>query len=119
MRCNLRSDKSFAEYLRSRPSFAVIIAVALLGLLLIIASSVTPSVEDKSEEESLSEICSSIEGVGRCRTVITYAEEDGEVFAVAVLCEGADSVFVKERVYKLITSLYGIGSNRVAVLKIE
>ena len=115
----MRSDKSFTEYLRSRPTLILAIAVAIIGVLLMIASSLSPSVKAKDEEESLSELCSSVEGVGRCRAVITYTEGEGEVFAVAILCEGADSVFVRERVDRLITSLYGIGSNRVAILKIE
>ena len=115
----MRSDKSFREFLRSGSSFAVIITVLLLGVFLIIFSSFTQGSEEKSEEEELAQICSSIEGVGRCRTVITYEEKNKEVFAVAVLCEGADSIYVRERVTKLVTSLYGVGANRVAVLKIN
>lgn len=114
----MKSDKSFREYLKSGSSFAVITVALVLGALLLVLSSINFSPEQKSKEEELSEICSSLEGVGRCRAVITYGEDE-EVFAVAVLCEGADSVYVRERVNRLITSLYGIGSNRVAVLKID
>ena len=42
--------------------------------------------------------------------------ESGEVYAVAVLCDGADSVKVRERIVDFMRSLYGIGANRVSVL---
>ena len=115
----MKSDKSFREFFRSSSSFSVLITVLLIGILLIVVSTFGNGSVEKSEEDILSEICASVEGAGRCRAVITYTEGKDEIFAVAVLCEGADSVFVRERLDKLITSLYGIGSNRIAILKIE
>ena len=119
MRCILRSDKSFKEFLNSGHSFFPIIAVLVFGVLLVLFSSFDSGRTDKAKESELTEICSSLEGVGRCRTVVTYSDEDGAVCAVAVLCEGADSPKVKARINELVSSLYGIGSNRIAVLKIE
>ena len=95
---------------------ALALAAALAVMLFLLPSGENETKE--SPEEELTEICSSLSGVGRCRAVICYGE-GGSVSAVAVLCEGADSVFVRERITELITSLYGIGANRIAVLKID
>lgn len=112
----MRSDKSFREFLKSAPTLGAVIIALGLGLLLVFIS---PSVGvEQSEEEELTEICASLEGVGRCRAVINYTES-GEVFSVAVLCDGAENLIVKERIVQLVSSLYGIGANRIAVLKID
>ena len=69
-------------------------------------------------EAQLSELCSSIDGVGRCRVALTFGEGE-EVYAVAVLCDGAENAKVRSKVCELISSLYGIGYNRISVLKIS
>ena len=66
------------------------------------------------EEERVAEMCSLIEGVGECRVMMTYGGE-GEVYAVLVLCEGAESARVRGDLTSLICSLYGIGSHRVEI----
>lgn len=38
-----------------------------------------------------------------------------EIIGVAIICEGGDSAVVKSEITKLITSLFGIGSDRVYV----
>jgi hypothetical protein len=45
--------------------------------------------------------------------MISY--RDGEVFAVAILCEGAESPRVQKKLTELVCSMYGIGSNRVTI----
>ena len=115
----MKSDRSFKEFLHSGHSFFTAISVLVVGVLFIIISSFSGGQSVATEEERLAEICSSVDGVGRCRAVITYGEDEEAVFAVAVLCEGADSVYVRERINRLISSLYGIGTNRIAVLKID
>ena len=69
-------------------------------------------------ETKVSQMCSSTDGVGNSRVMITY-KEDGEVYAVAVLCEGADSIAVREKITGLVCSLFGIGAHRVSILKIS
>lgn len=70
-------------------------------------------------EARLADMCSEIDGVGECRVMITYSEDGESVYAVAVLCDGGDSVAVRERITELMVSLFGIGSNRISVLKIK
>ena len=71
----------------------------------------------KDLEERTAELCSQVSGVGECRVMITY--RDDEVFAVAVLCDGADNIEVKHNLTSLISSLYGIGAHRVEILSLE
>ena len=62
-----------------------------------------------------------MEGVGECRVMMTYYPDSNEerVYAVLVLCEGAESPDVRERITSLCCSLYGIGSHRVEIQKLN
>ncbi|MBO7197060.1 MAG: hypothetical protein J6V80_07065, partial [Clostridia bacterium] len=67
------------------------------------------------------QMCSLIEGVGECRVMITYDPDSREerVYAVLVLCEGADSASVRERITSSLSSVYGIGSHRIEIQKLN
>ena len=69
-----------------------------------------------STEDRLAELCSAVDGAGRCTAMMSYGS-DGEVTAVALLCDGAEIPRVRESLTKLICSLYSIGANRVAIVK--
>ena len=114
----MKSDKSFFDFLKSGGA-AKFIPVVIIGVLLIIFGS-SLNKENGADvsvgaEDKLCQVLSSVEGVGRCRVMINEGES-GEVYAVAVLCDGADSVKVRERIVDFMRSLYGIGANRVSVL---
>ena len=104
-------------------------AVALLvlgGLLIMLGGGIMTNKEQSAdyqitEEERLSEMCSQMSGVGRCRVMLTYrgGERDGEVYAVLLLCEGADSLSVRRDLTALVCSLYGIGANRVEIFTLN
>ncbi len=113
--------------LKGRYAVLFISGLALVLFLLLFPKSCEgeEKTEAKSEEEARIEaLCSAVEGVGECRVMVTYEKSNGRdeersVYSVAVICEGADSVAVRARLTELITSLYGIGSNRVSVIKLE
>lgn len=92
--------------------------VALLGvaLLLLCRAELTAQKPEQSEDEMISEMCALVDGVGNCRVMISREEE--RVVAVTVLCEGADSVAVRARITDMLSSFFGIGANRISVLKI-
>ena len=96
-------------------------SMLILGVLLMLIGSSGlfkgESEKPKGEEEILSEMCSSISGVGECRVMISYEGE--EICAVAVVCEGGDIIDVRSRVCRLVSSLYGIGYNRISVMKLS
>lgn len=121
---------------------AALLILALLGILLIFipASSGKGSGEDSDlaaykleVEEELSELCSSIDGVGKCRVKVSFEEGESykysggkivstsppRVLGVTVVCEGGDDTQVAARISDCMTSLFDIGSNRVCVLKLK
>jgi hypothetical protein len=118
----LRSDRSFFAFL-SGGGARRLVPILLVGLLLFGAAGLIFG-EGESEAVVLGEedrLCSAIEavsGVGRCR-VMTTEGKDGEISAVVVLCDGAESAAVRDRLTELISSLYGIRSSRIAILKLE
>ena len=113
----LKSDNKFFELLKNKKTVAILL-VALSGAVLIFISGKGEITAAAPETDELTELCSSLEGVGECRTVINYGK-DGEVLAVAVLCQGAEQIEVRSKLYKLISNLYGLGYNRISVLKIS
>lgn len=114
----LRSDKGFLEFFRSFKLPAVIIPLCLGVVLIFISGTWGGGESVKEEEDPLVELCSSVGGVGRCYAQASF-DTEGEVVAVAVVCEGADNTEVRAELYRLISSFYGIGYNRISVLKIS
>lgn len=111
-RSKLRSDVK--EFLKNGKWNGIILLISVLCIILIaFGDGGNDEKTSTAADDELSEVCSMIEGVGECRVMMTY--KDGEVFAVAVICEGADDPETEMRLVELITSLYGIGSNRVSV----
>lgn len=150
-----------------------IVIACVLGVALILLSELVPSVSTKktddsmdyqeyivSLEEKTQDIISSIDGVGKCKVMITLCETDESFYAsnieentdsghiskkneyvfyednnndfpvlikqtfpkvmgVAVVCQGGDNAFVKERVISAVSSLFGISSAKISVSKIS
>lgn len=124
MRFKLKSDKSFFAFLQ-KGGAARILPLLLVGILLFLVGSGFFSKSEEaeapatlSEEERLAEAIADVEGVGRCK-VMTTEGAGGEIVAAVVLCDGADSPTVRLRLTELISSLYGIRSSRIAILKME
>ena len=119
MRLNL--DKRIAQIFENKGKVLQIAFLAILALILIFIGSVGNEKTDETDEnleDRVAQMCSMTEGVGDCTVMITYTS-DGDIYAVAVLCDGAESVAVRERVTSLICSLFGVGANRVEILKIK
>ena len=114
------------------------------GILLLIVSSSVGGEEAKASRESLeeyearleqqlAELCSGVEGAGKCRVMVSFSRgevreyKSGELISsepptvqgVTVLCKGADRASVKADISELISALYGIGANRICVLKLS
>ena len=117
----LNLDKRITRIFENKGKALQIAFIAVLALILILIGSVGG--ENKEEtgenlESKVAQMCSMTEGVGDCSVMITYTSE-GEVYAVAVLCDGAESVVVREKITSLMCSLFGVGANRVEILKIK
>lgn len=120
----MKGAGSFIDYLR-RTGWAVRVAIVGVCVALLFASGIlAASLQEEAEseldaEQMLEQSCAMIEGVGRCNVIITYTEDGERVYAVAVLCDGGESLQVRSSLTELISSLYGIGTNRISVLKIK
>lgn len=111
------SENSFLDFLKTKKTSPVWLLVPLLVALLLIFGADQEEKAPKVSDET-AEICSMISGVGECRVMITYRDET-EVFAVAVLCEGAEKPSVRRDITELVCSLYGIGAHRVSILPLD
>ena len=132
------------SFFKGKYRLAAMICAAAVGVVLIVFSvgngeeksnsDSTQSLEEyKAELESeLEAACSSIRGVGRCEVIVTFARgaenvykgtsliesKPPEVMGVSVICEGADSDEVRACITGMMTSLFGIGSNRISVMRL-
>ena len=120
------------------------LALMAAGVALLILSALMPAEGGGSEQSSLSEykaaaereledFCREIEGVGRCRVMITFSAGEsyeyrgGEVISsapprvlgVTVVCSGGDRASVKSAVTDMASALFDIGKNRICVLKLS
>ena len=104
--------------------------IFVLGILLISFGAIGSDSADTEglqheEELRLTELCRRVKGVGDCYVMVGYKESQSRyssstekrVESVTVLCDGADSPQVRQSLTDLVTSLYGIGSNRVTILR--
>lgn len=110
------SENTFVSYIKKNRTAFIFILILLIGILLLCLPS-SEKTNEPSEEKRVEALCSGIEGVGECSVLLNITE--GEVVSAAILCEGADSPDVEANIKKLISSLYGIGYNKVAVLKLS
>ena len=136
---------SVKSYVEKNKKSVFIIVIFVLGILLLVFSSshvsdenVTVENEDLNSykerlEAELSEVCSSVKGVGRCKVTVTFERGEERVYkgssliesrppkvlGVTVVCKGADSDSVRAEIVDMMSALFDIGANRIAVLKLN
>ena len=118
----LKSVGEIREFLFGEGNRIWLVGLMLLGLILILMGNEQTGEKiavTQTEEMRATEMCAMMDGVGDCRVMMTYRPDSDEVYAVLVLCDGAESVAVRERITSLFTSLYGIGSHRVEIEKLN
>ena len=129
-------------YLKENKARAALLLIALVGAALMVIPSGKDdggadneaAVSYKHElEAELEDMCSRIDGVGRCRVVLTLAEGERleysgskliasyppRVLGIVVICEGADKSGVRQDITESLTALFDIGANRVEVVKMK
>ena len=115
-----------------------------VGAAMLVLSFALPKTEGKTSdisleeyksnlEKQLSELCSDIEGAGKCKVMVSFSSGEvreyksgvlissspPKIAGVTVLCKGGDKASVKSGICDVISALYGIGSNRICVLKLS
>ena len=132
-------DNGFLSYFKGRRTRWALLLLGVLLAVLLLSSSL--GAEEKTEdgleeykarlESDLCALASSVRGVGKCRVLITFergaqnsykGSELTEsrpplVLGVTVVCEGGARDRVKAELTEMITALFAIPSNRVAVLE--
>ena len=119
--------KGFLKYLREKKDITKIAVVLALGLLLIFIGGREKDADTEAEagiEERIAVACAGVEGVGECEVLVYYApkesrSDEAKVESVIVICEGADSVQVRLRLTRMLSSFFGIGTNRIRVEKMK
>ena len=116
--------RGFLSFLRGRRGAVIMAVLLVLGAFLIFAGGAREEKSaDLTDEERLAALCSSVEGVGECRVYLTYTpathSSAARVESVAIACRGASSAEVRAELTALVSSLYGIGSNRICIVKMR
>lgn len=144
MRWSLKSADKIFSFLKERKRAAIFIALICAGLLLIALSSLPSGTDTNAEPQTLAEykaeleaelesVCSSVSGVGKCRVIVTFERgaentykgsnliesKPPRVMGVSVVCRGAESDAVCAELTNMLSALFDIGKNRIAVLKLE
>lgn len=118
-------DKKFLKFLRDKKDVTKVALVIALGLILIFLGGRkdTPVSEDADGiEERIAAACSEVEGVGECEVFLYFAPGDSreeQVVSVIVVCEGADSAEVRLCLTSMLSSFFGIGTNRIRIEKMK
>ena len=105
--------KRWKEYLR-RDGWILAALLFCVALCLMLG---TGSESASTEESRLGRILSAIDGAGRVEVAVYY--EDSLPCGAVVVAEGADSVSVQLRLLSAVTTLLGIGQDRVAIYERE
>ncbi len=88
---------------------------------------------EASLEERIEALCSSVEGVGVCRVMITFESGERTVYdgskvsavcpaqvqGVTVVCDGGNDPVVCRRLSDMLSALFGIGTHRVVILPLK
>ena len=139
-------DSGFLGFLKGKKKTVVTAFLILLGLILILSSSFSGDAKNENRnetitldeykerlEEEIRELCSSVDGVGKCRVTVTFERGEQNVYqgssviepkpprvqGISVVCRGGDSDSVRIQLTELLTALFDIGSNRVAILTLN
>ena len=130
------------EFVKGKKQVLIIVLVCVGLLMILLASASSDDVppqettlsEYKAElEREMEDVCSSVMGVGKCRVVITFERgaentykgsnliesKPPRVMGVSVVCRGASSDRVRAELTEMLSALFDIGKNRIAVLQLE
>lgn len=117
-------------FIKGNKRVVLAVALILIAAAILLAGSgggSAASSETDGFEERLEEMCSSLEGVGSCRVMVTYkssesrygASSERVVESVAVVCKGAERAGVRRELTEMLSSLFGIGANRIHISKMK
>ena len=111
-------NNGFLAWIKGDRRVRWLFLAAVVGVLILALPTVFSGVNGADDGTTdIERICASVDGVGECRVLLSFGEDGESVVAVAVICEGGDSLDVRHRLTELLSSFYGIGYNRICVEK--
>ena len=124
----MKFSEVLRKYIAEHSALIKPIAIAAVGILLIIISmggsgGETDSYAEDDLTKEVREFCEAIDGVGECKVMIYYKNEaysrsdEKTVDSVVIVCRGADSVEIRKSLTEMLSSLFGIGANRIRIEK--
>ena len=143
MRWTLRSDNPLLTFIKNKKGVWKLFLILTLGVALLLfsgdCSKAQVQMQDDLEsyaarlEAETASLLSSVEGVGRCRVMLTFAtgEETSyhgssvssvtppRVLGATVVCDGGEDDAVRARIAGMLSSMFDIGKNRISVLKLS
>ena len=140
--CLSLRDKIDCIFKDKKKLFALVLLLAVGLVLIILPSAKVEQTEQLGQtleeykaclEAELASICSSVEGVGECRVMISFERgaentykgsaliesKPPKVMGVGIVCAGGERAEVRSELCSLVTSLFGIGANRVSVAELK
>ena len=126
----MNSGNVFLAFLKKKENLKYIILALVAAVLIVLGTcgkseeAVSYESDEEFVEARLSELCSSVKGVGKCRVMVSLEYEEQKysskervyrVSAVSVVCDGGEREAVRAALTELISALYGIGANRISV----
>jgi stage III sporulation protein AG len=126
--------KKISELLKSDKAVKIIVAIGFALILLIlfselfsfgsgssgtaqVSAAVDADTYARQLETQLVAIVGEIRGVGRVRVMVTLEDlDERKVRGVAVVCEGGEDVFVKQKVVETVSKVLGISTAKVSVV---
>ena len=116
----------FIKFFKEKKDATKILIVLALGLILVFLGSKSDETLEVEAgiEEKIATACSGVDGVGDCSVLVYYAPidsrtDEAKVESVIVICEGADSVEVRLTLTEMLSSFFGIGTNRIRIEKMK
>ena len=97
----------------------VLLIAILIGTVYIIdkgksnTASTAANSAKSATEVKLTEILSSIEGVGRTDVMIT--EEEGKIVGVVIVCDGADNLMTRSNILNAVSTALNIDKKIIAI----
>lgn len=113
--------KRAIEYLKKNKKLVIVavLLIVLIGAAAIMfgskvkTTSASVTVERTTNELKLMNILSGIDGVGNADVMIT--EEDQKIVGVIVVCEGAQSISVKNDIINAVKTVFNVEKSNIAI----
>ncbi|MCD8040431.1 MAG: hypothetical protein LUF82_02830 [Clostridia bacterium] len=108
-----------ADFLKEKKKLILVIL-----LIILLAAAVFIFYGDKEEQTStassmteteskIANVLSAMDGVGEVEVLVT--ETEGEITGVVIVCEGADSILVRNNILNAVSTALNINKNIIAI----